>query len=734
MTLTVWRYAHLALAVFSFIFLIVASATGVILAIDAVNERISPYEVKDFNKITLAQSLPQLKKVYSEIFEVSINHNQLVTLEGFDLDGNDVKAIIHPLTGEVLAQPEVKSEFIQWNLALHRSLFLKETGRFIVGFVSFLLMLITISGTVLIIKRQQGVRHFFAKINKDSIAQYYHVVAGRLLLIPIFILAFTGTYLFLLRFEMIQNPEPNTTNVSITEDFDESEIKPIEEISIFKNTYLSNVVKIEFPFAEDAEEFYKIKLKDRAIEVHQFTGNIVNETKYTTATVFERWNLDLHTGRTNILWAIILGLASLNIIFFIISGFAITLKRRAVKIKNKFTAQNAEYILLVGSENGSTLKFAHQIHQQILANGKKSFLAEMNQYTKYPKASHLIVFTSTYGLGCPPSNAHKFEKLVKNHPQSQPIDFSVIGFGSKAYDDYCAFAIRTDEILSTQNWAKRSVALHTVNDKSPQEFTHWVKIWSEKTLIALATAPALYSEKISGLKEFKVIESAQSSENDSTYQILLEPKSQQKSQSGDLLAIYPADDHRERFYSISKHGNAIQLVVKLFEDGLGSQYLSKLEINSRIKARIIKNSTFHFPKKASKVIMIANGTGIAPFLGMIRENHKKIATYLYCGFRYNNEISKKYQVFAHQQMDKKHLSQFEIAFSQEDNAAYVMDLIKRDADFFSEVLESGGVIMICGSLVMQNDVETILDQIVKEKTGKSLEDYQLKGQIKSDCY
>ena len=734
MTMTLWRYAHLALALFSFVFLLVASVTGVILAIDAVNERLSSHPVENFNEITLAQSLPELQKVYLDIFEISVDHNQLVTLEGFDDEGNDIKAYVHPLTGAVFGEPEAKSAFVQWNLALHRSLFLKETGRFIIGLISFLLMLITISGTVLIIKRQHGVKRFFAKINKDALEQYYHVVAGRLLLIPIFILALTGTYLFLLRFEIIPNLIVETNGISIVGDFDESVTIPLEEFSIFKETYLSDVLKIEFPFFEDPEEFYRIKLKDRELVIHQFTGEIVDQKEYTNASIFERWSLDLHTGRTNILWAIILGLASLNIIFFIISGFVITLKRRAVKVKNKFTAENAEYVLLVGSENGSTMKFAHQIHQQILAKGHKSFLTEMNQFTVYPKARHIIVFTSTYGLGCPPSNATKFVKLVQQNPPLQPVEFSVVGFGSKAYEDYCAFAIHVDEFLATQKWATRSVKLHTVNDQSAIELISWVREWNEQHLIDLATVPAFYNHKTPGLKEFEILQNAQDTAINSTFQLLLQPTTKEKFQSGDLLAIYPADDHRERFYSISKHGNSIQLLVKLYENGLGSQHLYQLGMNAKIKARIIRNTTFHFPKKAPQVVMIANGTGIAPFLGMIRENSKKKVTYLYCGFRYNNEAAQKYQEFANEQMAQNHLTQIEIAFSKEKDPAYVMDLIKRDEDFFYEVLESGGVLMICGSLMMQNDVEYVLDQIVFKKAGKSLDDYRIKGQIKSDCY
>ena len=100
--------------------------------------------------------------------------------------------------------------------------------------------------------------------------------------------------------------------------------------------------------------------------------------------------------------------------------------------------------------------------------------------------------------------------------------------------------------------------------------------------------------------------------------------------SGDLLAIYPANDNRERLYSIGNHQRNIQLVVKLHPHGLGSGFLYNLEAGEIIKARIINNHAFHFPKKASKVALISNGTGIAPFLGMIEQNKKKTEIHLYC--------------------------------------------------------------------------------------------------------
>lgn len=384
MTLSIWRYAHLALAIVSSLFLLILSVTGIILAIDAVNEKTQAYRVEDSNTITLAQSITALRKVYPEIIEIAVDHNQFVSIDALDEEGNTIKAYINPTTGKVLGEIKPKSQFIQWTTALHRSLFLHETGRILVGLVSFILLLITISGLILILKRQQGLRNFFSKINRDFFAQYFHVVSGRLFLIPILIIALSGTYLFMARMELIKKSNEELEH----QDTQTENQKDFKEFAIFQQHTLGTIEKIEFPFMDDdPEEFYTIKFKDRAVTVNQFNGEIVKETKYPYTAALEKLSLDIHTGRTNVIWAIILGLASLNIVFFIYTGFVITFRRTKTKIKNKYKANEAEFIILVGSENGSTLFFANQIHKQLLADGKRSFVTAMNQYQNYPNAT-----------------------------------------------------------------------------------------------------------------------------------------------------------------------------------------------------------------------------------------------------------------------------------------------------------------------------------------------------------
>ncbi|AZB29057.1 PepSY domain-containing protein [Chryseobacterium balustinum] len=731
MTLSIWRYAHLTLAILTFLFLIVASTTGIILAYDAAQEKTQPYRVDDFSNINLAQSLPELRKVFSEITEISVDHNQFVTLEGLDDNGENIKAYIDPKTGKILGKPVEKSKFINWVISLHRSLFLKETGRFAVGVVSFLLMITSISGLILIIKRQNGIRHFFSKIKKDFFSQYFHVVSGRILLVPIFVISLTGTYLFMHRFELIPKGKNEKIAHKITNS--ETQIK-LADFPIFKETKLNTVKKIEFPFIEDdAEEFFVLKLKDREITVNQINGEIVKEEKYPLTLIYENLSLTFHTGRGSVVWSIVLGLSSIGILLFIYSGFVITFKRTRNKIKNKYKAENAEIIILVGSENGSTLGFANKIHSQLLSDGKKSFITELNQYKLYPKAEHIIIFTSTYGLGEAPTNASNFKKLLKEFPQNQKIKYSVVGFGSKSYEDFCGFAIEVDQLLSQQNWAESQLELFTVNDKSTAEFTEWAKKWSYDTMIPLATAPSLYSEKVPSLKKMKVVGKSEIVDEVTTFKVILKPNSLVKFKSGDLLAIYPENDHKERFYSIGKVNGAIQLVVKLHENGLGSGFLHRLKENQEIKARIIKNSEFHFPKKASEVIMIANGTGIAPFLGMIEEQTGKTKTHLYCGFRKSSELTVNYEYFAHENIKKGKLTSFNLAFSREEKSQYVMDLVERDAELFTNSLENGDFIMICGVLKMQHDVEDILRKLCALKN-KDYETYKANGQILTDCY
>jgi len=710
MTISVWRYSHLALAVSSFLLLILAAVTGIILSFEPVAAEFQRYRVEGFDEITLHQTLPALREKFSGITELTVNPQRFVQVKGTDNQGKDLLAYVHPV----------------------RSLFLHETGRFFIGLTAFLLLLITISGTILLIQRQRGLRNFFARITRDSFAQYYHVMLSRWLLIPVFIVAISGTYLSLVRFDLL-----NVSKESPKIDFDTIRTGPVKKAAafdIFKRLYLSEVESIEFPFSEDVEDYYTIKLKTGELAVNQVTGDILGETHYSAAVSLTNLSLNLHTGRASGLWALVLAAACANILFFIYSGFAITLRRRANRTRNTCEAEDSRFIILVGSENGSTYGYARAIHGQLLKAGEKSFLTELNNYTAFPKMEHMIVVTATYGLGDPPSNASKFAALLKMYPQQQEVNFSVMGFGSHAYPDFCKFAFEVNHLLSLQRWARALTDVHTVNDRSAEEFSLWAEAWSQQSGIQMTVLPELYSGKGKRLSTFKVINSTpETVATGDSFMLSLQPLKRMRLTSGDLMAIYPANDHRERLYSIAVINKEIQLHIKLHADGLGSGFLQALTPQMKIAARIIKNEHFHFPKSAPAVVMISNGTGIAPFLGMISQNIGQTPCYLYCGFRERSSYQ-RYEEMLEENRSAKKVVGLSAAFSREDGKQYVSDLVLRDADLIADVLLKRGAVMICGSLAMQKNVMEILETICQLKTGHSVSHFQSHDQILTDCY
>ena len=232
-------------------------------------------------------------------------------------------------------------------------------------------------------------------------------------------------------------------------------------------------------------------------------------------------------------------------------------------------------------------------------------------------------------------------------------------------------------------------------------------------------------------QNFEVLSKTVSQHTETSFIIRLKQTRRKKFTSGDLLAIHPANDHRERLYSVGKIGNDLQLSIKLHEGGLGSGFLFALERGQTIKAAIVRNSHFHFPKKAKSVIMVSNGTGIAPFLGMIAQYGRTADIHLYCGFK-NQQSFALYENAL--QEESTLLTRLNVAYSREGNKAYVKDLLLKDSALVCETLKIDGVIMLCGSLSMQKDVIALLEDLCQDNHQKSISFYQSRGQILMDCY
>ncbi|MFD0963951.1 PepSY domain-containing protein [Pseudofulvibacter geojedonensis] len=735
MTLSIWRYSHLGFALSFSVFILLASITGIILAFEPINEQVENHHISSVAKEqTVANTIAVLKKEYIEVVSFEINtHNQALA-DVVTKDGENKQVFINPINGKIIGIPKDTHPIFKWTTNLHRSLFLKKTGRFIVGLCSLFLCLIAITGIILICKRQGGVLQFFSKIVKENSNQYFHIILGRWSLIPILILTLTGIYLSLEKFSLL--PE-KTINYQI--DFDNIKAEPkteVENFIAFKNIQLKDVKQIEFPFSDNIEDYYTLYLTNKELVINQITGEVISEEVYPLSKLISYYSLILHTGHGSILWSLILLLACLGILYFLYSGFAMTLSRKSTKIKNPIKRNQAEITLLVGSEGGTTLNYANAFHQELLKNNAKSYLTHLNKFGNFTSLKKLIVITATYGDGEAPSNANKFLELIKKHPIQQEFEFSVLGFGSRAYQHFCKFAYDVQETLQQLPNSKEALKINTINNASFEAYTEWLNEVSNYLDVKLNIQKKDLGIKKMKTSSFKVLNiTSKEKQVDNTFLLELSSLTNKKFNSGDLLAIYPKNDDRERLYSISKtRSNSLLVSVKRHQLGIVSNLLHQLEKADILDAAIVPNKEFHFPKKANKVVCIATGTGIGPFLGMIENNQKNIPIDLFWGGR--NEASFSiYKDFILKQQSNRKLKNIFTAYSRTSTTkTYVQDLIQQQDTAFAELLENKGVIMICGSVAMQKEVLKVLDSICKEELKKPLSYYENKGQLLMDCY
>ncbi|TXD54429.1 MULTISPECIES: PepSY domain-containing protein [unclassified Polaribacter] len=731
MTISIWRFSHLTLAISSAFFILIASLTGIILAFEPISNKINPYNVADISSVSIAETIRALEKEYNEIITIKVDENDFISASVIKKDSKSTSFYINPKTGKNIGNLIQKSPIFEFATNLHRSLFLKSTGRFIIGFVSLLLLLIAITGTILIAKRQGGFRKIFSKIVKEDFNQYYHIILSRYAFIPIVIITLTGFYLSLEKFSLL--PNVAAVHEKVAQKPSSSDIKPTN-FSIFKSTKLSAVKELEFPFSSDEEDYFYLKLETKEIAIHQKDGQIISEKKQGWVSLVSYYSIILHTGKGSIIWSIILLLSCLAILFFIFSGFSMTLKRTRTKtmIRNKFTKDEAEYIVLVGSETGSTFNFANAFYYALLKVRKKVFITTLNEYTTYKKAKNIIIFTATYGAGEAPINANKFMKNINKIKQQKMLKFAVVGFGSKAYPEFCKFAILVHASLQIHKDFIPTIPVFKIDNQSFKSFIAWVKEWSFNNQLVLT----IHKEDIVKSSEenidFKIIKKTDLNIDD-TFLIQIKPTEKIKFVSGDLLSINLTNENKNRVYSVAKIDKTILLSIKKHELGACSTYISKFSLNENLSAHIQENKQFHFPEKATEIILISNGTGIAPFLGMIQKN-KKQKVYLFWGGKTKESLN-IYKDLIKVALEKKSLSSFFPVFSQEQQEKiYVQDILKNHTDLITNVLKNGNVIMICGSIAMQKGVTNELDKIVKNDLKISLNHFINRGQIKTDCY
>lgn len=457
------RAIHFLLAISSALFLFLASITGAYLGGVAFYNRFQSTSFNELETVSLEETISNVKAHFTETYGIKKTPSDQIIVQGVYQDEFD-DFYVNPFSGKPIEKVKNPSAFYDAVLALHRSLFLKKTGRFIVGFVSLLLVLLAFTGFLLVLKRRGGFFSLFKPITENNRHRKAHIILGQWMFLPVVLLGLTGVYLSAERFIAPSLLDDKST-AFVGQKIDLSSVP------------LSDLVQLDFPFGDDPTGEFRLKEKQRTVVFQQGDGTLVAYKTSRLAMRLKAFSFFLHTGQGNAGIAFLLVITVLAIVYFIFSGLKVASKTNWLLLKPKWSAKKKQPILLLyGSETGTTLGFAKRFKKRVKSElGISLAIARLNDFKSYPELQKTIILTSTYGEGEPPSNARLFLKKMATFESNHTIEFSVLGLGSKSYPKFCQFAKDIQFTLDAHPQFKEIAPLYLINNQSEKAFEDWMQ-------------------------------------------------------------------------------------------------------------------------------------------------------------------------------------------------------------------------------------------------------------------
>jgi sulfite reductase (NADPH) flavoprotein alpha-component len=679
--------------------LIVIAISGVILSIVPIRTAFSN-TVQPIQSLNLQTLLQRLDKNFSQIEKITVTPSNEVIIE--TRNNNKLEQMYVDVKTGAAIKPVESSEFFLKVKTFHRSLWLGDIGRIIVGISAFTLTIISITGCILLVKRQGGWRGLLLPAQGKGLSRW-HSFIGQIFLGPLLLLAITGTYLVFVTFELISD---GRESVRYPESREELTAVTASSLDSFASISLSSVKSLVYPIPEDWFDVYTLKTNNGYQFFDQFTGETLAAQNYKTQLKLNHWILLLHSGEGASLWALALGLTATTVPFFTITGVLVWWRRPTSKVGKSAKATHAEAVILVGSETKTTWQFAAGLNAALMENGVSVHLGDLNSFQPYPKAQWLFVLTATYGNGQAPANAQAFMNRLSKQSTQPNWKYAVVGFGDETYANFCRYAHNVSNAL--KEFAAPLTPLHTVNRQDHSEFKQWAGTLGEHLELPIKL-PELTAEPESDFVKLKLIEKIHYEEGQVAR---LSFNCKHRFQPGDLLAVTKNFHSRARLYSVASHqrDGCLTICVKKVERGECSNYLHSLAIGETANARLQPNPHFQQPKGAKRIIFIATGTGVAPFAGMIANNKNKVNMTLFFGCRH----AKHENLYADESLtwlSENRLTKRFVAYSRDTESHYVQDLIVLNSDYVLHEIELGAVIMVCGSHRMAQSVGRTLDKL-----------------------
>ncbi|MBP7491487.1 MAG: PepSY domain-containing protein [Rhodoferax sp.] len=715
-----WKEIHRWLGLTIGTLAVVLGLSGALLAFDPVQEAWqAPAAPGSLPVATLVERVTRTMPGAEEI-----RHLPSGAIVVFGFVGDQAQAhYVDPADGRVLGawQP---SALPRWVKNLHRSLLLGDAGRWGAAATALAMAVLCVSALVLLLRRMGGWRRLAAQV-RGSLAQRIHVVTGRVVLALLCLTSLTALTMSASTLGLVAldaGVEPDA--VSVTTGQTALPSLPGAPLSALQSLTVQDLKKLNFPDAADPEDTWKVATAQGEGWIDRYSGQMLAWQDATVAQRIYDWAVVLHTGESAWPWAVVLGLVGASVLLFWLSGVIIWWQARcqAPQITGNSPLAQADVLIFVASEGGSTWGFAQTLHDALSQSGHRVHTSALENFQTTVATKQVFVLAATYGDGQAPAHAsHALERITKLNTGAVPV--TVLGFGDRQYPAFCAYAEVLENTLRAQGWPAL-LPLESIHQQSSQQFARWGRDLAQAlgepvvldhvprlppttalTLVARQDYPGGSGEPTAILRFSWPEQGAMAR---------LRGQGLAHFSAGDLVGIVPPGSAVPRFYSLasSSDDGFLDICVRQLPGGLCSTHLLGLQPGEPIAAFIRSNPGFAQPHKRRPLLLIGAGVGVAPLVGFIRGNQGKTPVHLYFGgrdptqdFYFGPDIERW--------LGEGRVARVQTAFSRvPDGGGYVQDALRRDAERVRELMMQGAIVRVCGSRAMAQGVTDALNEVL----------------------
>lgn len=722
--------------IFGLVFLVLA-LSGSILAIDPALERAG---APASPTISVAELAGKITARLGPVERIQRRANGAIVVSYMVPDGF-VSEQVDPASGAMLA-PDAPSPFMAWMRNLHRSFLLDDTGRAAAGVSAGVGAVMAVSGFLLLLSALGGWRRLLRPVRSTG-ASRWHAQAGRLAVLTLAISALTGAYMSLANFAWIPGGEAG--DPAFPFDIAAAAPAPVETLAALQAVPLSELRLLSFPAPDAPDDVFGLQTEYGSGYVNQSSGDLINWLPSTGIRRVWEFIYMLHTGQGLWWFGLLLGAGALAMAVLSVTGSLIWLKRRRARpqLAHNARAAEAELVVLVGSEGGSTWGFAVTLARALQGAGKRVHMAAMGDMASaYPHARAMIVLTATWGDGAAPASARGFAERLRAH-KGKHMPVAVLGFGERSFAQFCAFAETTSAVFAEKEWPLL-LPLARIDRQSAPDFAVWgqdlaTALGLEFTLAHRPQRPATRSLQLTSRRDFGA--DVQAPAAILRFGPVTRPGWRRvfgaklpRFAAGDLVGVVPPGSDLPRYYSIasSRNDGYLEIAVRKQPGGVCSEHLHALVAGARIETFIRANPTFRPMRGRAPVVLVAAGCGVGPMAGFLRANRPGREMELYFGARHPDSDF-LYREELGNWRDERRLSRLVTAFSRVPERAYVQDRLRTDAAHLRDQIGRGGQVLVCGASTMAHAVAAEIGAAIAP-LGLTVAKLRAEGRYVEDVY